>query len=147
MEQIVDIQQRSQSSILMISHDISVVTEVCDYLVVMYAGKVVESCSVEDFHNKPCHPYSMGLLMAFPTLEGEAKTLISIPGFPPDLGNVLKGCLFHDRCPFRKPICLDEEPPDIEVEPGHISKCHFADAAEKFRAVSNKTETWGEISI
>lgn len=147
MEQIVNIQRKSGSSILMISHDISVVTEVCDDLVVMYAGKVVESCSVESFHNTPCHPYSMGLLMAFPTLEGEAKKLISIPGFPPDLGGVLRGCLFRDRCPFRRSICLEEDPPDIEVEPGHTSKCHFADEAEEFREISCKTETWAEISI
>jgi peptide/nickel transport system ATP-binding protein len=147
MDQIVNIQRKSGSSILMISHDISVVTEVCEDLVVMYAGKVVESCSVENFHNKPCHPYSMGLLMAFPTLEGEARNLISIPGFPPDLGRELNGCLFNDRCPFRKPICREEEPPDIEVEPNHISKCHFADTAEEFREISCKPATWGEIAV
>jgi len=147
MAQIVNIQRKSGSSILMISHDISVVTEVCDDMVVMYAGKVVESCSVESFHNNPCHPYSMGLLMAFPTLEGEARNLISIPGFPPDLGSDVKGCLFTDRCPFRKPICRKEEPPNIEVAPNHISKCHFADAAEEFREISCRPKTWEEIAI
>lgn len=142
MEQIVHIQRESESSILLISHDISVVTEVCQHFVVMYAGKVVESCKVEDFHTKPCHPYSMGLILAFPTLEGEAKKLISIPGFPPDLSRELSGCLFRDRCPFRQAICEQEDPPDVAVEPGHLSKCHFADQADEMRLLSRKEETW-----
>ena len=146
MEQIVHIQQESESSILMISHDISVVTEVCQHFVVMYAGKVAESCKVENFHTQPCHPYSMGLLLAFPTLEGEAKELISIPGFPPDLSRELRGCLFRDRCPFRQAICEDEDPPDIEVIPGHFSKCHFADQADEMRRLSRKAETWEEAT-
>jgi oligopeptide/dipeptide ABC transporter ATP-binding protein len=144
MEQIVQIQRESESSILMISHDISVVTEVCQYFAVMYAGKVVESCNVENFHTKPCHPYSMGLILAFPTLEGEAKKLISIPGFPPDLSRELSGCLFRDRCPFNQAICEDEDPPDVEVEPGHLSKCHFAGRADEMRLLSRKEETWEE---
>ena len=142
MEQIVNIQKESDSSILMISHDISVVTEVCHYFVVMYAGKVVESCTVEDFHNMPCHPYSMGLLLAFPTLEGEARRLISIPGFPPDLSLSIKGCIFYDRCPFRKPVCQKEAPPDVPVAPGHLAKCHFALEADEMRPVSQLEETW-----
>jgi peptide/nickel transport system ATP-binding protein len=144
MEQIVHIQRESASSILLISHDISVVTEVCQHFVVMYAGKVVESCKVEDFHTRPCHPYSMGLILAFPTLEGEAKKLISIPGFPPDLSRELRGCLFRERCPFRQAICEKEDPPDVAVEPGHLSKCHFADQADEMRLLSRKEETWEE---
>ncbi|MBW1961884.1 MAG: ABC transporter ATP-binding protein [Deltaproteobacteria bacterium] len=145
MEQIVHIQKESDSSILMISHDISVVTEVCQYFVVMYAGKVVEACTVENFHNMPCHPYSMGLLLAFPTLEGEARRLISIPGFPPDLSRQIDGCIFYDRCPFRKTICQNETPPNVEVGPGHLAKCHFAHQAEQLRPVSQKEETWEPI--
>ena len=147
MEQIVNIQRESESSILLISHDISVVTEVCQHFVVMYAGKVVESCKVEDFHTRPCHPYSMGLILAFPTLEGEAKKLISIPGFPPDLSRELSGCLFRDRCPFRQAICEQENPPDVAVEPGHFSKCHFAHQADEMRLLSRKEETWEEPAV
>ncbi len=147
MEQIVRVQQKSDSSILMISHDISVLTEVCQHFVVMYAGKVVESCAVESFHTRPCHPYSMGLLLAFPTLEGEVKNLVSIPGFPPDLSQDLSGCLFRDRCPFQQPVCREEDPPDFEVEPGHLSKCHFADKADKMRLQAREEETWEEIPV
>lgn len=147
MEQIVRVQQESESSILMISHDISVVTEVCRYFVVMYAGKVVESCTVENFHTKPCHPYSMGLLLAFPTLEGEARTLVSIPGFPPDLSKDIGGCLFRDRCPFQQPVCKEKDPPDVEVESGHLSKCHFADKADEMRPLAQKEDTWEEMAV
>lgn len=147
MEQLVRVQQESESSILMISHDISVLTEVCRFFVVMYAGKVVESCTVENFHTKPCHPYSMGLLLAFPTLEGEARTLVSIPGFPPDLSKDIGGCLFRDRCPFQQPVCEEEDPPDVEVEPGHLSKCHFADKADEMRPLAQKEETWEEMAV
>jgi len=141
MERMIHLQQETESSILMISHDISVVTEVCQHIVVMYAGKIAEFCSIEDFHDKPCHPYSMGLLVAFPTLEGEARRLISIPGFPPNLAENLSGCLFRDRCPFRKPICR-EEPPEVEVDRGHWSKCHFALQADEFRATALLETTW-----
>jgi peptide/nickel transport system ATP-binding protein len=143
MQQIVRVQKETGSSILMISHDISVVTEVCQHMVVMYAGKVAESCSVEDFHTRPCHPYSMGLLIAFPTLEGEAKKLVSIPGFPPNFAENLTGCLFRNRCPFRKSIC-QEDPPEVEVAHGHWSKCHFALQADGFRAKALLETTWEE---
>jgi len=142
LEKIVNIQRQSVSSMLMISHDISVVTEVCQHIVVMYAGKVLESCSIEEFYEHPCHPYSMGLQMAFPTLEGEAKRLISIPGFPPNLLEEISGCLFRDRCPFQRPICEQIAPPDVEVSPGHIAKCHFAHQADGFRLLSAREETW-----
>jgi len=142
LEKIVNIQRQSLSSILMISHDISVVTEVCQHIVVMYAGKVMESCSIEEFYEIPCHPYSMGLLMAFPTLEGEVKRLISIPGSPPNLFGAVSGCLFHDRCPFRRSICEQIAPPDVEVSPGHIAKCHFAHQANEFRLLSTREDTW-----
>jgi peptide/nickel transport system ATP-binding protein len=146
MEQLVKVQREARSSILIISHDISVVTEVCDRIVVMYAGKVVESCSVHDFHIRPCHPYSMGLIMAFPTLEGAARRLVSIPGFPPDLSEEIRWCVFHDRCPFRRPICREEEPPDVEVTPEHFARCHFTQQAEEFRARSAREETWEDMA-
>jgi peptide/nickel transport system ATP-binding protein len=142
LERIVNIQRQSSSSILMISHDISVVTEVCQHIVVMYAGKVMESCSIEQFYRRPCHPYSMGLLMAFPTLEGEARRLISLPGFPPNLLEEVDGCLFRDRCPFQRPICAEIAPPDVEVGPGHVAKCHVAHQADELRPLSTKEETW-----
>jgi peptide/nickel transport system ATP-binding protein len=143
---IVETQHHSQSSILLISHDISVVTEICQHIVIMYAGKVMESCSIAEFYRQPCHPYSMGLLRAFPTLEGEVQRLVSIPGFPPNLIEENNGCLFCDRCPFRKPICEEIEPPDVEIDPGHIAKCHFVDKAVEFRALSAREETWEVIA-
>ena len=142
LEQILRIQRKSSSSILMISHDISTVTEICQNIVVMYAGKVLESCSMWDFYTTPCHPYSMGLLMAFPSLTVENGRLVSISGFPPDLTKEIDGCVFRDRCPFAKGVCGREEPPDIQVDPGHTAKCHFAAQAEEMRLLSRKYETW-----
>jgi peptide/nickel transport system ATP-binding protein len=145
MEQIVKVQREVRSSILIISHDISVVTEVCDRIVVMYAGRVVESCSVHEFHTLPCHPYSMGLIMAFPTLEGEVRRLVSIPGFPPDLSEEIDWCVFHDRCPFRQPVCREKDPPNLEVGPGHLARCHFISQADAFRVRAAREETWEEM--
>lgn len=142
LEKIVNIQQQSSSSILLISHDVSIVTEVCEDIVVMYAGKVMESCSMVEFYDRPCHPYSMGLLMAIPTLQGNLRSLISIPGFPPDLLKKVEGCLFSERCPFNQPICKSIAPPDMEVSAGHVAKCHFADKADDLRPLSKRDKTW-----
>ena len=95
-----ELQERLNLSVIMITHDISVVAETCDEVAVMYAGKIVEWTTVERFFHEPFHPYTLGLQNAYPSLTNPDRTLISIEGYPPDLVDPPQGCRFNTRCPF-----------------------------------------------
>ncbi|HEX7103902.1 MAG TPA: ABC transporter ATP-binding protein, partial [Nitrolancea sp.] len=101
-----DLQERLGISVIMITHDISVVAETCDEIAVMYAGKIMERASVRRFFAMPFHPYALGLQNAFPNLARPKETLISIEGYPPDLVDPPKGCRFNTRCPFAIERCF-----------------------------------------
>lgn len=92
-------------SMVIISHDLSIVAEVCEKVAIMYAGNIVEYGNVEAVFKEPLHPYTQGLMGAFPTIKGEKKKLVSIPGQPPDLLDPPKGCRFHPRCPYVMDVC------------------------------------------
>src|SRR3954449_9797139 len=119
-----ELQERLNLSVIMITHDISVVAETCDDVAVMYAGKIMELASIDDFFYEPFHPYTLGLQNAFPNLADPDQTLISIEGYPPDLVDPPKGCRFNTRCPFAIERCFAEEPPLIEVARRHQAACH-----------------------
>lgn len=136
-----ELQKRLGVSVILVTHDISVVAYVCDYVVVMYAGKVVESGPVADVLNTPGHPYTMGLYNAFPELAGETRELSPIEGAPPDLLDPPKGCRFRPRCPFAIEICRTD-PPEHNVGAGHIAYCHRASEAPALRETAKRTETW-----
>ncbi len=121
-----DLQKELQLSMVVITHDISVVAEVSNRIVIMYAGEVAEEGPTEKVFEQPAHPYTMGLLAAFPSVKGPRKTLKAIPGSPPDLVDPPSGCRFHPRCPFVQAQCEKEAPPLVEVAPGHRAHCHFA---------------------
>jgi len=121
-----DLQRELNLAMMIITHDISVVAEVSDRIVIMYAGEVVEEGSTESVFERPSHPYAIGLLEAFPSVKGPKKKLRAIPGSPPDLVNPPSGCRFHPRCRFAQDICTRERPELIEVDAGHRSRCHFA---------------------
>src|SRR5690625_1402267 len=110
-------------TIIMITHDISVVAQTCEELAVMYAGKIVEKGKTTEVLSNPIHPYSMGLSNAFPDLLKEDK-LISIDGSVPDLAIELKGCLFANRCPFAIETCQTVEPSMIPIEEDRYAACH-----------------------
>lgn len=129
-------------SLVMITHDISVVAETCDSIVVMYAGKVVERGKVRQVLKSPMHPYTMGLENAFPNVRDTKKVLISIEGSPPSLINPPHGCRFAARCPFAIEICHEKEPPLVEVEPGRYSACARLDEIEILRERAKEVETW-----
>ncbi len=137
-----ELQERLHLSVIMITHDISVVAETCDDVAVMYAGKIVEWTSVERFFHEPFHPYSLGLQNAFPNLYRPQQTLISIEGYPPDLVEPPRGCRFHARCPFAIERCRYEEPPLTEVAPGHRAACHRWQEVELLRSRAKLAETW-----
>ncbi|MEM4888261.1 MAG: ABC transporter ATP-binding protein, partial [Thermosphaera sp.] len=109
-------------SIILISHDLSLIAEIADKIAIMYGGKIVEYGSSEQVYNNPQHPYTKGLLSSIPRLHGEIRDLTWIPGVPPDLSNPPPGCRFEPRCPYAHSRCK-EEPPIVEVEPGHKVAC------------------------
>lgn len=125
LQSIKDLQERLKLSLILISHDISVILETCDKIAVMYGGQIVEYGDSNSIFNDPHHPYTSGLFESFPTIHAELKDLMSIPGSPPDLINPLKGCRFAPRCIFKKNIC-EKDPPFVKVKNEHYSKCHFA---------------------
>ena len=104
------LKERLGLSMVLISHDLSIVAEVCEKIAIMYAGRVVEYGDINTIFNEPLHPYTQGLLGAFPSIKGERKKLISIPGQPPDLLVPPAGCRFHPRCPYAMEVCKGEVP-------------------------------------
>src|SRR2546428_11449851 len=118
-----DLQRELDLAMMIITHDISVVAEVSDRIVIMYAGEIVEEGTTESVFERPSHPYALGLLEAFPSVKGPKKKLRAIPGSPPDLVNPPTGCRFHPRCRFAQDICTRERPELIEVDTGHRSRC------------------------
>ncbi|WP_223593887.1 ABC transporter ATP-binding protein [Neobacillus bataviensis] len=128
--QILDLMRHLQNtidtSIIMITHDLGVVWEMCDKVIVMYAGNTVESGSVKAIFDNPLHPYTWGLLDSQITSDiANEEKLSAIPGTPPDLRQEIKGCHFADRCPYAQDICFSARPNLIEVEEGHFTSCHF----------------------
>ena len=110
-------------SIMMITHDLGVIGEMADQVVVMYMGKIVEAADVNSIFSNPKHPYTLGLLNSIPLITAaERKRLYTIPGSVPNLFEIPEGCLFSPRCPYRKDECR-EDPPIFEVEAGHQARC------------------------
>ena len=127
-----DLQREMNTSILLITHNLGVVWEMCDKVMVMYAGNTVESASTKDLYANPLHPYTWGLLDSIPRLSDENKgELRTIPGTPPDLRLTGKCCNFYNRCPYVTDICRETVPPLVEVEPGHFVACHHQNGVEK----------------
>jgi oligopeptide/dipeptide ABC transporter ATP-binding protein len=115
------LQKEKGMSILLITHDLGVIAEMCDMVSVMYAGTVVESASVQEIFKNPLHPYTIGLMDSLP--QPWSKRLISIEGQPPNLVNLPPGCRFADRCPLVEPRCKEVMPPFEEKAPGHFVRC------------------------
>jgi oligopeptide/dipeptide ABC transporter ATP-binding protein len=114
------------TAILLITHDMGIIAEMCDNVAVMYAGQIVEYTDVETIFNNPLHPYTEGLLAAIPVLGEQKETLAVIPGSVPNLINLPPGCKFSPRCPYAKEeVCTQEVPPLLEVEPGHKVRCYM----------------------
>jgi peptide/nickel transport system ATP-binding protein len=137
-----ELQDRLNLSVIMITHDISVVAETCDEVAVMYAGKIVERTTIERFFHEPYHPYTLGLQNAYPSIITPNRTLISIEGYPPDLIDPPAGCRFNTRCPFAIDRCFYEEPRMVEVAPGHQAACHRWQEVDMLRARAKEAETW-----
>lgn len=112
-------------SMILITHDLSIIAETCEKTAIMYAGKVAEYGNVLEIFREPLHPYTIGLLAAFPNIKAAKTRMKSIPGFPPDLLDPPTGCRFHPRCKYAMDICKQKEPALIPDNKGRSVACHL----------------------
>jgi peptide/nickel transport system ATP-binding protein len=120
-----DLQKRYGMALMLITHDLSIVLERSDRIVVMYAGRLVEQAGSLDLHVRPLHPYTQGLLRSIPNIELADQKLEAIAGSPPDLHNPPEGCRFWPRCAFAMQECRVEEPPFFEASKNHLVRCYL----------------------
>jgi len=118
-----ELRKKFGTAMLMITHDLGVVTEICDKVAIMYAGQIVESGDLESIYERTCHPYTKGLFGSLPSLSKKIHRLSPIPGLMPDPSNLPTGCPFHPRCPNAMEICKSRAPVNTEIEPGHFVRC------------------------
>jgi oligopeptide/dipeptide ABC transporter ATP-binding protein len=111
------------TAIILITHDLGVIAELADEVVVMYAGKVIERCDAARLFSEPQHPYTVGLLGSIPRLHLEQERLAAIEGTVPDAAAFPAGCRFHPRCPFAIEKCRQEIPPLLPIEENHFAAC------------------------
>jgi peptide/nickel transport system ATP-binding protein len=115
ISELFELRKRFGFAMIFITHDLSLLVELADEIVVMYAGVLMERASALELYEAPRHPYTLGLLNSFPPMHGERKVLTGIPGSPPDLKNLPSGCSFHPRCPYAMPRCSIETPPLVDI--------------------------------
>jgi len=120
-----EMRRETGTSILLITHDLGVVAQMCDRVAVMYAGSIVEQAGVADIFQTPRHPYTQGLWGAIPLIDDEKSSLAVIPGTVPDLSRLPEGCKFHPRCERRFEPCDRVRPEMAEIAPGHFAACHL----------------------
>jgi len=123
LKRIREIQEQLNMAMIYISHDIAVIAEVSDRVGVMYAGRLIEMATTEEIFHHPVHPYTMGLMSAFPSIVGPKRKLVTLPGEPPDLLNPPPGCRFHPRCPYATTICRERVPDFVDQGGGHYAAC------------------------
>lgn len=134
------LQRKHRMSILLITHDLGVVTDIADRILVMYAGRIVEEGPTEEILNGPKHPYTVGLLHSIPSWRDERDRLSGIPGAIPNPGDLPGGCKFHPRCYMNDHDRCPVTEPQLEGEGGHRSRCHFPEKArESFQRESSNT--------
>lgn len=125
MQLLSDLQEETGMGLILITHDLGVVAEVADEVVVMYAGREVERGPSLPIYHEPAHPYTIGLMNSLPRSDVHTERLLPIKGSPPDLMHIPSGCAFNPRCPFARDICRSEVPYLDQVVPGRIAACHF----------------------
>lgn len=111
------------ASMILITHDLGIVAEICDKVAIMYAGRVVEYAGKRELFTNPTHPYTIGLFNSVPDLDDDIERLNVIPGLMPDPMDLPSGCTFHPRCPYAVPECSAQKPEVIEMAPGHLVAC------------------------
>jgi len=150
--QILELMNRLQrefgSAIIMITHDLGVIAEIADEVVVMYAAQVAERGTVDQLFNRPHHPYTWGLLGSLPRLDADTDRLVQIQGQPPSLLNPPRGCRFNPRCPYVMNVCKQQAPDlrPISNEPEHLQACHLDEETKDREAAKLLAGTLAEAS-
>jgi peptide/nickel transport system ATP-binding protein len=150
--QILELMNRLQrefgSAIIMITHDLGVIAEIADEVVVMYAARVAEKGSVDHIFKRPHHPYTWGLLGSLPRLDADTDRLVQIQGQPPSLLNPPRGCRFHPRCPYVMNVCKQEEPRLLPLsdDADHLQACHLDEQTKDREAAKLLAGTLAEAS-
>jgi peptide/nickel transport system ATP-binding protein len=140
------LQEDFGSAIMIITHDLGVVAEVADDVVVMYAAKVAEQANVYDLFNRPQHPYTWGLMGSLPRLETDVERLTQIPGQPPSLLRPPRGCRFHPRCPYVMDVCKTVVPELVPTQrdQAHLQACHLDEETKEREAAKLLEATMAE---
>ncbi len=142
LRRILEIRKQIRSSIILITHDIAVIAEMSDRIAVMYGGRIMEQAKSLDLFESPCHPYTLGLKNAFPSIKHLDQELISIPGSPPSLLGLQAGCPFEARCPFSSDRCKKDIPEVVVKEKFHEVSCFRHTDAPELREHATKLSTW-----
>ena len=158
LDAITALQEDFGVSMLIISHDISVMAETCDRLAIMYGGRLMESGTTEQIFEEPANPYTLGLQNSFPSIEERQEQLLSIPGTPPTLIDPPEECRFADRCPFATNECRAGHPPMFDVQAAvagrtrkatgdshHRSACYRLDILDEMRETADQEDTWQDV--
>ena len=123
LELMESLQKKLGMAIIMVTHDLGVIADMCDEIIVMYGGRVCERGTAEDIFYRPHHEYTKGLLRSIPNVDRIGEKLIPIPGTPINLLNMPKGCAFCPRCEEAMKICIEEQPPEMQMPDGHFASC------------------------
>ena len=142
LRRIREIRSEIKSSIILITHDIAVIAEMCDRIAVMYGGELMEQATAIDLFESPYHPYTLGLNNAFPSIRDIGGELISIPGSPPTLIGPVEACPFQPRCPFSVDQCCTENPAPVDLGGFHKVRCFRTDNPEELRMRAKEKSTW-----
>ena len=147
LELLEDLRQKLGLSLILITHDLSVIAETCDRVMVMYAGRIAEEGPVDEVFHRPRHPYTQKLMAAFPNIHADRRTLDVIPGEPPDLRQPPPGCRFSPRCPFVMPVCREVVPPETTFSGVRVA-CHLYPAGSDGVPVTvPPAEALGEMPV
>ncbi|MDE2774591.1 MAG: ABC transporter ATP-binding protein [Chloroflexota bacterium] len=147
LEVLRELERELNLTVMLITHDISVVAQVCDSVSVMYAGRIVEEARSEPFFASPAHPYSLGLQQAFPNLARPRDVLVSIEGYPPDLREPPTGCRFAERCPFVQADCHHIDPTLEDVGEGRKAACLRSSEMDALRARAEDPTLWQNVEV
>ena len=135
MKLINQLKQELDMSMILVTHDLGVIAQMCDRVAVMYAGMIVEMCDVVTLFSQPRHPYTHALMQSLPDPGNRDERLNAIAGSPPHLGHLPEGCPFAPRCTLCGDICRRERPELAEVAAGHTVRCHFKEQTASFRGI------------
>lgn len=130
-----ELKEQLQMSIVLVTHDLGVVAQMCDRVAVMYAGIIVEKADTKSLFEKPRHPYTHALMQSLPYASKGGRRLEPIVGTPPSLSDPPPGCPFHPRCRYAEVVCAEERPILFEIEKGHFTRCHFPELVSQFEGI------------